>query len=65
MNNTCKRAGKTGASGLAAEGKERYAEFNKDKADGKINYGQELKDASKDWRVRAQACYPSQEYDAT
>ena len=34
-------AGKTGASGVAADGKERLAEYKKDKADdGKINYMQ-------------------------
>lgn len=41
---------KTGVSGLAAEGKERYTEYNKDKADGKVDWGKEAKDASKDWR---------------
>ena len=37
-------------SGLAAEGKERYTEYNKDKADGKVDWAKEAKDASKDWR---------------
>ena len=37
-------------SGLAAEGKERMTEYNKDKADGKVDWGKEAKDASKDWR---------------
>ena len=37
-------------SGVAAEGKERYTEYNKDKADGKVDWAKEAKDASKDWR---------------
>ena len=37
-------------SGLAAEGKERYTEYNKDKADGKVDWAKEAKDASKDWK---------------
>ena len=41
---------KTGMSGLAAEGKERYTEYNKDKADGKVDWAKEAKDASKDWK---------------
>ncbi|KAK9815147.1 hypothetical protein WJX73_008790 [Symbiochloris irregularis] len=37
--------GKSGPAGVAEEGKQRYQEYNKDKADGKVNWGQEGKDA--------------------
>jgi len=33
-----------------AEGKERYAEYKTDKADGSVNWAQEGKDAMKDWK---------------
>ena len=49
---------KSGVSGLAAEGKERYTEYNKDKADGKVDWGKEAKDASKDWRGPVSLSWP-------
>ncbi|KAK9787017.1 hypothetical protein WJX73_006450 [Symbiochloris irregularis] len=42
--------GKTGAGGLAAEGKERYQDYSTDKKDGKVDWAKQGKDAIKDWK---------------
>ena len=34
-----------------AEGKERYADYKADKADGQVNWAQQGKDAIKDWKA--------------
>lgn len=34
-----------------AEGKERYADYTTDKADGQVNWAQQGKDAIKDWKA--------------
>ena len=41
---------KTGNAGLMAEGKERFADYKADKADGNVNWAQQGKDAVKDWK---------------
>lgn len=45
---------KTGNAGVMAEGKQRFAEYKQDKADGSVNWAQEGKDAMKDWK--SQVC---------
>ena len=34
-----------------AEGKERFTDYKTDKADGQVNWGQQGKDAIKDWKA--------------
>ena len=47
---TDQETGKKGFSGILAEAKERYADYNADKADGKVDWAAQGKDALKDWK---------------
>lgn len=39
-----------------AEGKERFQDYKTDKADGQVNWGQQGKDAIKDWQHPVSCC---------
>ncbi len=45
-----------------AEGKQRFAEYKQDKADGSVNWAQEGKDAMKDWKPQVCAACKDAEY---
>lgn len=45
-----------------AEGKQRFAEYKQDKADGSVNWAQEGKDAMKDWKPQVCAACSDAKY---
>ena len=45
-----------------AEGKQRFAEYKQDKADGSVNWAQEGKDAMKDWKPQVCAVCSDAKY---
>ena len=53
---------KTGNAGVMAEGKQRFAEYKQDKADGSVNWAQEGKDAMKDWKPQVCAVCSDAKY---
>ena len=40
-----------------AEAKERLNDYKADKADGQVNWGQQGKDAIKDWKTPVSCCF--------